>query len=77
LVTKEKQMAYRKFTLAQKQEIIQAAAGHGMLPTARKYQVSQSLIYKMKEKASEGKLRKTWQTFAVYPLHTLKQLEQA
>jgi transposase-like protein len=61
-------MAYRKFTLAQKQEILQAAAENGMLPTARKYDVSQSLIYKWKEKASEGTLRETGQSFTPDPL---------
>jgi putative transposase len=61
-------MAYRKFTLAQKQEIIQAAAENGVLPTARKYDVSQSLIYKWQEKASEGKLRETGQSFTPDPL---------
>jgi transposase-like protein len=61
-------MAYRKFTLAQKQEILKEAAENGMLPTARKYEVSQSLIYKWKEKAAEGTLRETGHSFTPDPV---------
>ena len=60
-------MPYRKFSLSEKQEILRESNELGVIPAARKFNVSQSLIYKWRDKAESGTLRETGQSFAPDP----------
>jgi transposase-like protein len=61
-------MAYRKYSLSEKQRIISESLEIGVTEAARKNNVASSLIYKWQSAATEGKLRETGQDFNVNPL---------
>jgi len=58
-------MAYRKYSLPEKQRIISESLQIGVTEAARKNNVATSLIYKWQTLSTEGKLRETGQDFSV------------